>query len=66
MQQGTMLALNQLLMVINTAPALQVLLVDVSWSLGLLSLLLNLINRGRDVENVLTLAILAITLNLMS
>ena len=66
MRQNTMLLLNQLLMTITTTPALQVLMMDVSWSLGLISLWLNLINRGREVENVLSLTILTLTLTHLS
>lgn len=52
MRQGAMLALNQLLMLITTLPALWV-LQHVSPALAALALALNLLSRGHELRNVL-------------
>mmetsp|Transcript_21636 Transcript_21636/g.41334 ORF Transcript_21636/g.41334 Transcript_21636/m.41334 type:complete len:322 (+) Transcript_21636:243-1208(+) len=52
MRQGTMLMMNTTLMVASTVPALLVIMRHVDLPLAMLSLGLNLGNRGHDLENV--------------
>lgn len=52
MAQRTMLALNQLLMAITTAPALMLLASRVDLPVAMLSVALNFVNRGHEQVNV--------------
>jgi hypothetical protein len=53
MEQWVMLTLNQLLMLITTLPVIKVLMLHVNPYVAGASLMLNLLNRGHDVMNVL-------------
>ncbi|KAJ1446084.1 hypothetical protein M885DRAFT_547761 [Pelagophyceae sp. CCMP2097] len=60
--QIKMLRLNALLMVASSLAALQVLRSSVDWRLASLSLVLNFVNRGRDVSNTAYVACLGAAL----
>jgi uncharacterized membrane protein len=55
-----MLALNQFLMLVSTSTALSVLLV-IDWWVAMLSLMMNLLRRGRDLSNVLLVTLVALS-----